>query len=578
MERGREMDVAGAASNRTSLIPTAVLVFLLSGCTAFAQTDSSAAQLVERAKQLFAEQRWQEIVSLGEPAQHPPAEFDFYYGTALAQLRRWTDAHQAFTAGAQLQPGDKRFPLELAGVAFKQKRYPQAAHYLRRALHLDPRDSYAREFLGTIYFVEGNIEAALKYWNRVGKPQIAEVRIQPPPRVNAALLDRAFAFSPASVLELPDLLTTDVRIRGLGIFPRYQFDLQARDDGNFGILFRNRERDGWGRTKWEKLFLLFRGLPFLSIHPEVYNLRRQAINFVSMYRGDAEKRRLLAQLSGPFKANPKLRYGLIADLRSENWDIRNSFQGPAPLLGSLNLRREAVGTSFTSLESGRWRWSAGAEVSHRDFRSVILGMALSPGILAKGYQLKQLTQFDAQLWCLPERRLTLEGGLSSQVGRIWSQPSHSFGKLQGSLRFHWFPQTRGDDYEVQYSIRAGKTLGEVPFDELFMLGLERDNDLWMRGHIGTRDGRKGSAPLGRNYLLSSWEADKNVYRNGIFTVKLGPFLDTGKITYPSAGLGSHKWLWDLGAQATVRVFGVGVTFSYGKDLRSGNDAFYVAMR
>ena len=42
-----------------------------------------------------------------------------------------------------------------------------------------------------------------------------------------------------------------------------------------------------------------------------------------------------------------------------------------------------------------------------------------------------------------------------------------------------------------------RRLGKFPFDELFMLGLERDNDLEMRGHIGTRDGRKGSAPLGR---------------------------------------------------------------------------------
>ena len=143
-------------------------------------------------------------------------------------------------------------------------------------------------------------------------------------------------------------------------------------------------------------------------------------------------------------------------------------------------------------------------------------MALTPSLLAKGYQLKQLAELDAALWRSPERRMTLEGGLSSQAGRIWSQPSQSFEKLQSSLRFHWFPQAQGDDYEVnQRKIRAGKTFGNVPFDELFMLGLERDNDLSMRGHIGTRNSRKGSAPLGRNYFLSNWEADKNVYRNGI---------------------------------------------------------------
>ena len=546
------MDSAGTASNPISLILTVVFIFLFSFASPRQAPKHPTLNLVDRSQDSFPPNsagrklsassnlcRTLRLNSISTTAPHWPS---WVVGTTRKEH-------------LPPEPGSSRatngFRWNWPGVAFKQKRYPVAARHLRRALRLDPTDSYGNDFLGTVYFLQGNIEAALKYWNRVGKPQIVEVRTQPTPQVNAALLDRAMAFAPASVLRLPDLLTTEVRVRGLEIFPRYQFDLQARDDGKFDILFRNRERDGWGQSKLEKLFLLFRGLPFQSITPEVYNLRHQAINFVSMYRWDAEKRRVLAQLSGPFKANPKFRYGLVADLRSENWDIRKSFQGPAPVLGSFNLRREAVAANFAAMESGRWRWSAGAEVSHRDFRSVIPGTALTPSLLAKGYQLKQLTQLDAELWRLPERRLTLEGGASSQAGRIWSQPSHSFEKLQGSLRFHWFPQSQGDDYEIQHRIRAGKTFGEVPFDELFMLGLERDNDLEMRGHIGTRDGRKGSAPLGRNYFLSNWEADKNVYRNGIFTVKLGPFLDTGKITDASAGLGSQKWLWDLGAQAKV---------------------------
>ncbi len=164
------------------------------------------------------------------------------------------------------------------------------------------------------------------------------------------------------------------------------------------------------------------------------------------------------------------------------------------------------------------------------------------------------------------------------MGRIWSEPSHTFEKVQSSLRLHWFPQAQGDDYEMQGQVRAGKTWGDVPFDELFTLGIDADNDLWMRGHIATRDGRKGSAPLGRNYFLVNWEQDKNIYGNGLATLKLGPFLDTGKITDPLPGLGSQRWLWDVGAQAKVRVLGTEVVFSYGKDLRSGNNAFYVTLR
>lgn len=112
-----------------------------------------------------------------------------------------------------------------------------------------------------------------------------------------------------------------------------------------------------------------------------------------------------------------------------------------------------------------------------------------------------------------------------------------------------------------------------------MLGLERDNDrdLWMRAHVGTRNGRKGSSPLGRDYLLSSWDTDKNVYSNGFFAVKLGPFVDTGKVTDAVFPPGSQKWLWDTGAQAKLRVLGVGVTLIYGKDLRTGNNAFYATV-
>ena len=133
---------------------------------------------------------------------------------------------------------------------------------------------------------------------------------------------------------------------------------------------------------------------------------------------------------------------------------------------------------------------------------------------------------------------------------------------------------QGDDYDTHVRISGGGTTGQPPFDELYILGMERDNDLWMRGHMGTRDGRKGSAPFGTKYFLANSEMDKNIYGNGLATVKLGPFLDTGKIAGASADLGSRKWQWDTGRRPSCECSGVGVTFVYGKDLRTGNNAFY----
>ncbi len=198
-------------------------------------------------------------------------------------------------------------------------------------------------------------------------------------------------------------------------------------------------------------------------------------------------------------------------------------------------------------------------------------------MLASGYQLKQQAQLAGTLWRVPEHRFTVNAAAASEAARLWSQSPQPFEKLTGSLGWHWFPQAQGDDYETSQQLRAGRTFGQVPFDELFILGLERDNDLSLRAHIGTRDGRKGSAPLGRDYLLENWEIDKNIYGNGLIKVQLGPFFDIGKITDPGTSLGSRRWLFDTGAQAKLRVFSAGLVFSYGKDLRTGNNAFYVAL-
>lgn len=542
-----------------------------------AQTPPFDPKSLAEIKQLFAAERWPEVVRLSEIEAERSADLNYYYGTALSRLERWDEARRAFRNGLSQQPGDKRFSLGLAGVAFRQKNYAEAADYLRRALRLDPADAYANDFLASVYFLQGNLEAALMRWNHISKPQIEEVRFDPTPKVNPALLDQAFAFAPATTLSLAELQTTEARVGGLNIFSNYRFDLEARSDGKFDVVFRTQERNGWGANKWAGLLSLFRGLPFQTVHPEFFNIRRRAINFESLIRWDAEKRRLWANLSGPFSGDAKWRYQLDLDLRDENWDVRDSFAGPAPLRGRLKLRKRAFAATATSFVNGRWDWSTGVELSHRDIRDVMAGAALTPELLAQGFQLKHLGQFNYKLASAPERRFTVATGASTQLARIWSQRSQVFAKLQGSLKARWFPQASGDDYEMQGRIRAGKTFGEIPFDELFILGVERDNDLWLRAHIGTRDGRKGSAPLGRDYFLSNWELDKNVYSNALISLKLGPFLDSGRITDSSPGLGSQKWLWDLGAQAKVRVLGVGIAFSYGKDLRSGNNAFYVVM-
>lgn len=555
MESSRKLGASGGA--RRLAFP--VILYLLLGCRSLCCGCEPPSF-----SRLFEEKRWPEIVAQAAPLARREAEVDYYLGVALAQLGRWEDAGAVLLAGHRAAPDDERFLIELGGVAFKQKRYAEAARWMRRVMRRNPGDAYSADFLGTTYFLQGNVEAALKYWNSAGKPQIESVHVPPELRIDPVLLDRAFTFAPGGALLYSDFLRSRALVASLGVFPIHSFRLDAREDGRFDAALAAVERNGWGNNRREALLSLFRGVFYQTVFPEYFNAGRSAINLTSMVRWDPDKRRLQSTLSAPFRGDPRHRYSLSLDLRDENWDLGQSAD-------PFKLRRSAATGEISLLRGGGWTFSMGGELSHRDYRA---GSALPSAVSLEGYQLKHTASLGRELWRFPERRFSSRAGVSSETGRVWSAPSYSFEKLQLSASARWFPRMSGDDYAVLQRVSAGKIFGRVPFDELFILGLERDNGLWMRAHIGTRRGRKGSAPMGRDYFVSNWEIDKNLY-DDLLGVKLSPFLDIGKSTDASLGLGAGKWLWDTGVQAKVRIFGVGFAVIYGKDLRSGGNAFYV---
>jgi len=473
MGRSPALDSTRSASIVRVLAALPLVLTCILTSTASGQTTPAAA-LDSRTRQLFVEDRWPEIVEAVEAVSERTADQDYYYGTALAKLGRLKEARQAFLAGHSLRPRDARFAVELGGVEFLDKRYSKAADWLRKASRVSPNDAYVNNFCGSVYFLQGNLDAALKYWNRVGKPRVENVRSEPVPRLAPSLLDRTFAFAPASTLRLPELWVTEDRLQGLGIFPNNTFTLSARRDEKFDLAFHAHERNGWGDSRLEALLSTFRGVFYQTLTPEYYNIGNSATNVQSLLRWDAQKRRALVSLSGPLERNPRWRYRVAVDVRDENWAIRESFTGPAPPLASLNLRREGISATVTSFNSARWSWSTGAELSYRDLRDVNPGSTLPSELLHQGFQLKHIAQFKYYLLRLPERRLTVTAGASTETGRLWTQ-GDAFFKPQASLATHWFPRPKGDDYEMQQQVRVGDTFGQVPFDELFMLGLERDN-------------------------------------------------------------------------------------------------------
>lgn len=565
-----QRDSDGESAN-SLLIGLLLLLFLPGTLGAQCSADQQDAA---GTRHFFEQREWSEVVRMAEPLLARSAEVNFEYGVALAHLQQWQPARNALMAGERECPRQKRFPIELAGIAFEQKRFPVASAWLRRGLQLDPTDDYANNFAGTVYLLMGNLEAALKYWNRIHKPYVAALHFDPQLRVQRLLLDRSFAFSPAAILREPQFTATQMRLDGLGIFPANNIVLNARGDGAFDVDFHAIERDGFGRNRVQALVSTFAGAVYETIYPSYFNMGGTATNFESLLRWDSQKRRAWFSLSAPLNNLPQWRWQVSTDARDENWTIRRSFTGSAPSLGSLNLQRQTFTALLTSFSSGRLEWATGGELSHRNYGKVVYGPALNTALVSSGWELKHIASVTEKLVEIPERRFSLTAGATSEMARLWSDPARLFEKLQGSALAHWFPQAQDDRYELEQRLRSGWTFGTAPFDELFMLGVERDNDLWLRGQIGTRDRRKGSSPLGYNYLLSNTDVLRRLYSNGLFGVKAGPIFDIGRAGGSAIGLSTRQWLFDIGAEAKLTILGTSVVLTYGRDLRSGSNAFF----
>ncbi|MFN3323130.1 MAG: hypothetical protein ACK5AZ_06520 [Bryobacteraceae bacterium] len=519
---------------------------------------------------LYRQESWEEVVRRAESTKQRTAQLDYLHGMALAKLKRLASAEEVFLEGMNRHPKDKRFPLELAGVAFLQQDNRQAKQYLRSALSLDPSDAYGNEFLATLYFLDGNLEAALKYWNRVSKPEIESVMFGPDPGVRPDLLQRALVFHGRKTFTVEELRATRANLDRMGVFARYQFELVPRGQQRFDVSFRAIARNTAGSGKLGWLLPMLRGIPYQALHIDYLNARQSAMNFESLHRWDAQKRRVFGAFSSPLGGDPRWRYRLALDGRRETWNVLETYRGTGRAVDDFRMETVEAAVGLERGITPRLAWRNTWSVADRDFRGNPAAEAFRAG-----RSVKQSTGLVYDLIRMPERRFGVTSVTGAQGGRLFGPQGGFFTKANTVFRGEWLPQPRGDKWVVSGALLGGVAGGALPFDELFILGMERDNDLWLRGRVGTRNGKKGSAPLGTSYALLQFDVDRSVYSNQFFRIQAGPLFDFGRSWDRGRSFGSAGWIPSTGIQTKVRTLaGVTLVMTYARDLAGGRNALY----
>src|SRR5262245_893454 len=428
----------------------------------------------------------------------------------------------------------------LASKAFREENLPEAREHLTAALRVNPSDAYVNDFLGTVYFLQNNTEAALKYWNRAGKPAIENIRIDPPLRTDPVLLDRAFTFSRGSMLRVSDFEETQARLTALRVFSRYRMELSPAENERFDLTLRGAERTGISPWSWA------RGLPFQSINPEFSNIAGKGINVSSILRWDRNKRRAFIFFETPLDGDPRWGLHMDVDGRDEIWT--NGTNGQE----AFRMRKIQAAAEIRSVPSGRWSWTSGASFSRRTFSNGLFG----------GVELKYSGLIKRTVIREPAYHMALDSSVSIEAGKLFRATPMNFAKLVNTTSLRWRSLTS--------QVRIGRDIGEVPFDERFTIGLDRDSDLWMRAHPATVDGRKNTLNTTQSFILTNSDFQRVLWNLGWFRLSSGPFLDAGRSSI------SPGWLMDTGIEFRFSILSsFEINLSYGKSLSDHNRALFL---
>jgi outer membrane protein assembly factor BamA len=137
-------------------------------------------------------------------------------------------------------------------------------------------------------------------------------------------------------------------------------------------------------------------------------------------------------------------------------------------------------------------------------------------------------------------------------------------------------ETRGINLEL--TAKGGRTSGDVPIDDYFVLGLGQSPDNLLRGHRAySSRGHYGHAPMGTSFALVNATVDHRLRRFQLFNVLNVPFtdlkwqvfVDGGKTWDRAHVFNAGKLLIDVGGgfklETPTRVFNL----TYGRSLRDG---------
>jgi hypothetical protein len=565
------------------------LVFL-SIMAAHAQEPPEPGSSQERAAALLRESRLAEAESaFAEWVAAESRNPDAHYGLALSRALqgRTAEAREGFLHVLALDPERADACFEIAAGFLTSQAYRQATAWVTKGLRLAPDDPFGLELAGTAYYLSGARTAALRYWNRLQRPHLSELRIVTRGGVTRQRVADEISLRPGDLLSWRELekarwrlaqhryITDVVTDPAPGLTPdEYALDLAV--NGRRGI-----------GSPAEFVFGTLADVGFQTLRFNYWNIAGSGVSLTSQWRWPPEARLLRVDLDIPRPLHVPVYSRLAFSGRDESWSLGAEGYG-------FRLRRTDIGmglafpvrlpeVSIAGSATGRRRDfdaplgpgapsdPAVAASRVRDARATgVLWLRAAPRIqlgewqLARGWSVRSLT------------RASVDAGWVAGAGA--SVLSVSRLSAASDLRFAR-TAAGGRQQHVSGAFQAGTSSGPLPVEDHFVLGTGPDADFPLRAHPYLRNGRPGSTPMAATFVMGNVTVATDVKRWTWATLGVIGFADIGRAPtlYPGQDIAPHLCDTGIGVEfgspvSSTRRF----TFVWARDTVAGRSVFYVA--
>ena len=550
---------------------SAVLILFLVSATCFAQADE-ARQAIEQGDNVRAVN----ILSAAL-ADRPTPDTYLLLSRAYGNMREWQKAEDVLRQAIERYPQDPQFLNQLADLYLTNNNPDSAKDALRGALGVDPDNPYASDLLATIDMSEGEVQSALRAWNRTGRPVVDDILHNYYLSFGSWVVPGAVAFNPAGPLRYSDWKTTEARLFETDNFSNVGLDIEPTPiPTQYNAIIRTTTKTN---TLGDLVFNLVKGLPLQTSYFDVWNIGNSGVNFNSNYRWEADRRRVEGQLKIPVPFPGLLHLELGNTWRFERWNLSPTIKTEGLPRARFDYKANILRLRFKQIPHYRFEIGGGLEYRNRAVNGDLPELATDHTNTGKFSLETNLRLADSRY----QSRLHLEG--------FAARPS-----ILGDARFsggiaelnNRFTLSRDNRAYLDWTIKGGTSRGLLPVEDYFALGLDLNPRHLLRGHALSDHGQYGRGPMGTDFVLVNLDFDRRLTTLPLFDalnipfliVKWEVFLDGAK-TFDRNRIFKQGKLWlDAGASLRFETPTHSFNLVAGRSLRDGSSVLmgYVERR